>query len=1190
MAWNSTPKSGKTAIFPGKFKTFVRDVAGLKRTASGHLSHHSPRPSTAKSAESITTDSERAWSIASDFDCPEEQPEHKAGISVQLSLDFDEPLEFSCRRCYNSSPEFKPSERLLRGLLRRIDHGAFELITRKDPVATAPTRGEGTEKPKRFEMTFQISQKGSIWATRKYTSYQRDVMTANSVKEVVLSSHRLIGLFLRRHDPDFVWRDGPFRDEVPEGPETAPYRVGGVQPMNCIPRSRFLEKTQAFEALPGFKLELSITSRCQRRRPPEWKHTLEVESEQTSPLNLAVAEALFANASYALEGALRYRRISVEERHRQSCGFIAANCPHYEEDATSICLRVINNLGPQFQHLEKETTSKLVLITEVETKNVTEMIANLEHALETSRDMADRAISVTNDFEFRIVELSGRGWNIDEPLVFTLGPSDSYSRRSIQAILDRVQAGVADVLRGNAATVRMTAAKRGHYILDKTLLAPRDVSTDAGRWSIPSKNKTKVVDKLRRRILQDIDMICKDTCSLDNLDEGEPAAFKDLPSKVDVFGMAEFEAMKIPLPRTPCPDQTTSSQRSADGFVTPPGSSGSLLPQSPGTDSANVSPERPKPRSFAYYKDGARAFPLISPTSSYGFSDTLLRGSKSLDPNGSFQGTGEQREILEAKSRGHKGVEQAGSSKNATMTSDRKQSLIGHAQTAVRVRDFADSDTRRMSADTVDHSRHGEADEVSIAPSTPSLVSGGLHSAASSMSMFTPHFHGAGPGSEVEVMLSPGSPDNYRDMHNLHRVDGTTEAGPQSKLSNPIISLELISPPRRSSLPKSKLMPSPLQQQNGVGDENETESKIISEDDTHHNEELSDAGERSASQTPNTGEHGLGVHYSSQEQAIPSTENANTSASKIDAHEGSNPGSETTFNNENQAATQKLVEHNTPSARRDEHADHIAHATPASRSDETLQQATAAGDATPANDTRTPTGITFAEVRTPSDGFAQTRQDFDFSSPWSAASPYSETSQPAFYNNLDNAVESEPEDLRSSTHNKSVIPRSLASSLVRPPPSSRARRRSFGSAGFLGIRIGEPRLIEVGLRRAMMIPMIKGLRTSPMTATSLWNNTQQRQGAPGTEMSLAIRPATAHGKGAVLFDPGSDQTAVKRSASLGTLQDLLLVEAKDTENNVPKHEHNKTDGGHEGERRRSTSPVFFMPAVTIASKLMGGLK
>ncbi|KAF3012404.1 hypothetical protein E8E14_010298 [Neopestalotiopsis sp. 37M] len=1161
MAWNTTPKREKTAIFPGKFKTFVRDVAGLKRTASGNpLS--SPRPSTAEST--APTESERAWSIASDFDCPEEQPEHKAGISVQLSLDFDDPLEFSCKRCYNSSSEFKPSERLLRGLLRRIDHGAFELITRKDPVATATTKGDGKDKPRRFQMTFEISQKGSIWATRTYSSYQKDVMTANSVKEVVLSSHRLIGLFLRRHDPDFIWRDGPFRDEIPEGPETAPYKVGGVQPMQCIPRSRFLERTQTFEALPGFKLELSITSRCQRRRPPEWHQNLEVDSEQTSPLNLAVAEALFANASHAVEGALLHRRRAVEERHRQSCGFIAAHCPHYEEDATRLNLRITNNLGPQFEHLQKVMASKLVLVTDFESKNVAELVKNLEKALQSSRDLADRAISATNDFEFRIVELSGRGWTLDEPLVFTLGPSDSYSRRSIQAILDRVQAGVADVLRGNAATVRMTAAKRGHYILDKTLLAPRDASTDAGRWSIPSKNKTKVVDKLRRRVLQDIDMICKDTCSLDNLDESEPAAIKDLPSKVDVFGQAEFEAIKIPLPGTPCPDSMARPRSPADGYATPPGSAGSLVPQSPGTALTNISPERPKPRSFAYYRDGVRAFPLISPTSSYGFIDKRAPPSSMRDD---------------------RPVDALGLNQSIDGQHDTHQRSVQDLPTRVRVRDFAGSDTRRMSAGTSDQARHSDADEISLAPSTPSLVSGGLHSAASSLSMFTPQFHAAGSFSEMEIMQSPGTPESLRDLQSLNE---TIEAGSQTKLSNPIISLELISPLRRSSLTKHKHMPSPLQQQNHVSDEGVAEVKDVSQGNTDIGAGTSTAHEGQASQISGNQHHESKANETNNETRV-STGNTQASADDAITPGEITPRAETSEDKHGHDSSLMAEPELPPSVSHVKYSDIVKKGLPTSQQTDTPQHENATVEVTPAR-------TIYSEVRTPSEGFAQTRQelDFDFSSPWSAASPYSETSQPAFYDNLDHAVESEPEDLRSRTNNKSVIPRSLATSLVRSPPlpSTKTRRRSFGSAGFLGIRIGEPRLIEVGLRRALMIPMIKGMRGSPMTATSLFSNAHHQHGvrgqsASGTELGFAIRPSTAHGKGAVLFEPDSNQTNVKRSASSGMLQDLLLVEAKD---NDAKREQEDAENSHEGARRRSASPVFFMPAVTFASRLMGGSK
>ncbi|KAK9425114.1 hypothetical protein SUNI508_03254 [Seiridium unicorne] len=1206
MAWNTHTPKGKNTVFPGKFKSFVRDVASLKRTASGH--------SRAKSVASVATESERAWSIASDFDCPEEQPEHQAGISVQLSLSFEEPLEFSCNRCYNSSDDFEPSERLLRGLLRRIDHGSYELITRKDPNATATTKSEGRPKQKRFEMTFQISQKGTLWAARTYTSYQKDVMTANSVKEVVLSSHRLIGLFLRRHDPNFVWRDGPIRDEILEGPETTPYRVGGIQSMSCIPRSRFLETTQSFEAIPGFKLELSITSRSTRRKPPEWHKTLDIDSQQTTPLNLAVAEALFSNASHVLEAALRLERRATEERHRHSCGFISPSCPHYEEDATNISLRVTNNLGPQFDHLHRTIASKLVLFRDVNSKDTADFINNLESVLEVARDAADHTISVTNDFEFRVVELRGRGWNLDEPLVFTLGPSDSYSRRSVQAILDRVQAGVADVLRGNAATVRMSAAKRGHYILDKTLLAPRDPNAEAGRWSIPSKNKAKVVDKLRRRIHQDIDMICKDTCSLDNLDDHEPTTIKDLPSKVDVLGQSEFEAVKIPLPGTPSPAATTVLGQAAEIYASTPFSTEDQIPRTPISETSipfsglNGAMERVRPKSFTFTKTGARAFPLVPTASSYGFTETIApesprqkvdrpvshdsgidtkaqsKPSDLVSANKEVFATAASLDIIEPQTDDPKPTD-------VTVTKDQ--------QSKAPTRGAVEPVERRTSSSTVNQHRHSDAEEISLAPSTPSLVFGGGHSASSSLHLFTPQIQALSSGPDMDVALRPSTPDSH---NNEHSISEPADVDANEKFPQPVaVDLPY---PRFSTLAKYKPSPSPLQNQDHASDDDSSDIEDASRRDSAFQEsEAKDRNDVQATAVSATAPDGTASSVAEPSESVESA----TNDAQRDADGTLNQSSKVEESAENHVPEEQ--EPQLPPMFRDEKLeDGLSTRSKSHERSVTPEQLVAIPvEITSAEDARTHTDPFFHGIQTPSDGFAQTRQDFDFdfSSPWSAASPYSEVSQPVFYSNLDNAIDDEPEGSQSTTTtNKQLIQRSPASSLVRPL-FSRTRHRSFGSAGLLGIRVGEPRLIEVGLRRAfMMLPIIRGTGGSPMTGMSFFNNMghrgraaflMKRPATSGNELQLARRPASSHGQERSLYEPDLDQVLMKRSASQSMLQDMVLVEARHRHHKHDKKSHDNDDGREKDKGKgkgkgRSGGLMFLIAGAKLASQLLGSAK
>ncbi|KAI1874583.1 hypothetical protein JX265_004791 [Neoarthrinium moseri] len=1193
-----SPKEGKTAVFPSKLKSFMRDVASLKRSHSG-----SQRPQTAESVVS----SEQAWSIETDF--PEEQPHSHAGISVQLSLSFDSPLDFCWNRCYNSSADFRPSEQLLRGLVRRIDHGSYELITRKDPNASTATRSEGRPKPKRFEMTFQISQKGSLWASRTYKSYQRAELSAEAIKEIILSSHRLIGLFLRRHDPGFVWKDGPIRDEILEAPELSPYRVGGIQPMNCVPRSRFLEESQTFEVIPGFSLELTLTSRSQRCKP-QWQKTIQIDSEQTTPLNLAVAEALFSNASYAMEAALRPRRKAIEERHRHRCGFISGICQHYEDDATEISLRVNNNLGPKFDHLHRTMYSKLVLISHPEAKETVDLVNSLERAMEDARDSADHTTNEINDLDFRIVELRGKGWHLDEPLVFTLGPSDSYSRRSVQAILDRVQSGVADTLRGNAATVRMTAAKRGHFILDKTLVA-REPAAASHRWVIPSKNKAKVVSRLNRRIQQDIDMICKDTCSLDNLDEvaaeeGKSAFNPDMSS---AFDQSEMDTSEL-RPETPSSPAAQTPKHMTGTPFTPTLSPSPWITRSNDHQDVPLSPDgsvfsdKSRRASVICPKTGVRAFPLVPTTSSYGFTDMPVLSSPKPEakqpeeptspstaddiPSDRKEGqtikTGEAENALENSENNHV--------KSRELESNNQEPRAENAEAhdsqtpSVGAKDESEVEERRASTITVDSHKRKEADELSLTPSTPSLVYGGGHSARSSI-LFTPHIQAVTSGMDSDPLVAPGTPESHiDDQVPVSHVELESDQKPP-KL-NPSGS-----PSRMSSTNKPRPAPSPLQHQSRNSDESKPEdSTTVEVEDVKSGVEASEGSQEQMTRPTDQSRHLSSVAQEAEVKSSPGPASvevewpASSRKAEIDSQgEKKALAAEAPVEEgpvEKPPAEQKQVKTG-PNF-------YLDSAPSSNNSSPVVEQVAVAPVAiTFTEEPRTPTDNVVDGIETPSDGFAQTRQDFDFSSPWTVSTPFSEDRR---YAHLDEAIEDDERTSQDPAGHSTnlLIPRSMSSSLVRPP--FRTRKSSFGSAGLLGFRYGEPRLIEIGLRRALMIPIGGGGTLSrPRTATSFFNSMNygrdaaslpQRPASSGKELELAKGPASSAGKEVNYGEVDMDSGVMKKAASSNMLQDMVLVQSKD-EGRKDKKEIKPG----EGHRNRSGSLMFLIAGATMASQMIG---
>ncbi|KAH9902218.1 hypothetical protein F4778DRAFT_770959 [Xylariomycetidae sp. FL2044] len=546
MAANSPKnKQPKARLFsPSKFKGFVND---MKRTFTRDHIHRHRRgvqseqlmPSRIANPEPFEFPRPPQTSAGPRID--EEQsfaPRSPLGsnLSVQLTLSFGEPLNYSYSRNYDASQSLQVTDELLEGLLRRIDHCSSELITRKDSSALDRTAAvDGTAKPLRYEIEASIIRGGSeVWATRNFKSYQRQPLAGDTAREVILATHSIIGLFFRHHDDAFVWKDGPVRDNPSEELEFFPYRPGRVQPMSCIPRSYFLEKPQHFERLPAYSISVSFTSRNSRRKPPVWQRSVHLGSALSTPLNSVGAESVFFDASCALENVFRSERKAFEDAHKACISSDGCkSCRQHESDGLELKLTVANNFGCQFEPMERNIRAKSNMFSEV--RNCVDFVNKLEAALGEVRDTSDSTISHLNDLEFRIIELRGRGWALDEALLFILDSATCRSRRETEAIMDRIQTGVADILRGNAIAVRMTAYKRGHFILDKTLVAREPFEQTENRKSkSPRKSKQYVLERLRRRIQQDIDVLCRDTCSIADLLPAEPENIAQAPNAATI--------------------------------------------------------------------------------------------------------------------------------------------------------------------------------------------------------------------------------------------------------------------------------------------------------------------------------------------------------------------------------------------------------------------------------------------------------------------------------------------------------------------------------------------------------------------------------------------------------------------------------------------------------------------------------
>ncbi|KIH87253.1 hypothetical protein SPBR_04544 [Sporothrix brasiliensis 5110] len=432
---------------------------------------------------------------------------------------------------YASSSDLAVTNRLFKGLLRRLHHCSTELITRKDSRALKPLRrladSQATNKPLRYEIHFHfLRQDTGLWTERTYSSYQRQDITSSDAHEIILATHYMVGLFLRRHDPSFHWTDGPLADTAtfaprPEEPELVRHTVGHPLPLSCVPRSRFLEDSQSFEFTPGYAINLTFRSRCHGRKQYEWKRVINLQSKQNAPLSLSLAENLLWDTFGSINETLTARRETFLDEHK-ACDFLegVVGCQHFGEDALDIELGVENKLGPVFDHLTRSIQSKLGLFRDPDARDCQDFFRAIHAQLLNMRDNVDARISAFPDFDLRILTLCSPTWSVENPARFVLDTATSYSRRTVKAMLDRVQTGVSDVLRNRDCTIHLVAYKRGHLILDKALIA-RPLPPKPTLFPMPAvfEQPDTIVARLKDRIHSDLDAVCKDTCSLDGISD-----------------------------------------------------------------------------------------------------------------------------------------------------------------------------------------------------------------------------------------------------------------------------------------------------------------------------------------------------------------------------------------------------------------------------------------------------------------------------------------------------------------------------------------------------------------------------------------------------------------------------------------------------------------------------------------------
>ncbi|KAF9879288.1 hypothetical protein CkaCkLH20_03521 [Colletotrichum karsti] len=489
-----------------------------------------------------------------------------AALSVKVTIKFQPSLDLTYERQYQASHDFTPTDQICYALLRRLTHCSDELLTRRDSTAleqTIPQIGDG--KPLRFELIYQIYRGGpEPWATKSFKSYQKYPLDKSTAMEVARSTDRIVGSFLKLHDRSFRWTHGRIRERSGSDLELLKPLSNPVSLLH-IPQSRFIDATQNWEFIPGYEITLHFRSRCKSRRQREWERTITLQSTQSSPLTLSHGEDMAWVLSTAMQRSLDSRKMAFDRQHRSCNRYdFLEECHHSEQNAVHVSFQIRNQLGLDHRHLRREIDSNLLLFQDPDGQDCQQFVNQLEHAFTAVRDDTDKELTEMDDLRLTVYELSGRGWKAEKPFAICLDSTACYSRRTIKAILDRVQTGVADILGGNDMSITLMVHKRGHLVLDKTLVARSPYyATGQRQGEDPETVKDLFLTKLKERIRSDISMVVKDTCSLS---DSEPQNIRVIERPVPAANdPAEMEALpsssplSIPTPTGPVPDSFDGS-------------------------------------------------------------------------------------------------------------------------------------------------------------------------------------------------------------------------------------------------------------------------------------------------------------------------------------------------------------------------------------------------------------------------------------------------------------------------------------------------------------------------------------------------------------------------------------------------------------------------------------------------------
>lgn len=370
----------------------------------------------------------------------ETAPASSNPLVVHVAIEFTDPIIRS-HYClsYASSQYFLPTDTVCESLLRYIGHYCEQLISRKDPRALdSGHEGTGTPKRQRFEITCRLVRNGNRWAEQTFRSYQKQPLTVNFTKQVVLALHKMFEPFVRTGAES---SSPSLRDTVRgegHGPEMVTSAKSESPLPSPMPRSPFVEDPEKFESVPGYTI--GVTFRCRSREPDHarFEKIFEITSGQYAPLNLSLAEELLWDTSACIERSLTAEEQQFNENHRSFGALGGATVfPRLDDNAVCIDLLITNNVGLSFGHLHRKFGSKLALFDASGSGNPLDFLENLTSQLEHDRDAIDDRVSLMSDSEVRLLELASSDWSIREPVAAGADSYVSGIRPSITTVVER---------------------------------------------------------------------------------------------------------------------------------------------------------------------------------------------------------------------------------------------------------------------------------------------------------------------------------------------------------------------------------------------------------------------------------------------------------------------------------------------------------------------------------------------------------------------------------------------------------------------------------------------------------------------------------------------------------------------------------------------------------------------------------